>query len=298
MTLPPSHRRDDCPSCGFRRTTMVPGYHRAHLARCAGCTFVFAARKPTGDELSQHYAHKSDYSEDAWVSELTRKRLCEIAEDFEPYRRNGRILDVGCGQGLLLDAAAEAGWTCYGTEYSEVALAHGRARGFHMLDGGSPLFEGISFDVVVLTEVIEHMPEPRDEMTKILEALRPGGLLYLTTPNFRSLSRRILRSKWNVIEYPAHLGYFSPRSLIHLMERLGCSPISVRTTGISPTRFGKSLTGREHLKITAADADEKVRRALESRRSARWLKAAANAMLSATGSGDAIKAHFRKAENS
>ncbi len=290
--------RDDCPCC--RRGALAPlkGYERAYLGICSSCGFVHAARTPSAEELEAHYAHKYErkYDPDAWVSDATRRRLGELADSFEPYRRSGRILDIGCGRGLLLEAAQARGWECYGTEYSEDALRHGRERGFVMVEGDySPaVFDPDHFDIIAMIEVIEHMPEPRLGLQAILTALRPGGLLYITTPNFDSVSRRILRQSWNVIEYPAHLSYFTASTLRRLLTELELRSESIRTTGFSPTRFRKSRAGQRHLEIGKNDADEVVRRALERGRGLRWVKGGLNAILSATRLGDSLKGRFVK----
>lgn len=290
--------RNDCPSCGRERPSRLKKFHSVSLAKCGGCGFVFADMTPTGEELADHYAHKyaNKYSPDAWVSPTTRKRLTELVATFEQFRTHGRLLDVGCGQGLLLEAAASQNWHPFGTEYSADAIEFGRSRGFEMWDGEllKDSYPADYFDVIVMTEVIEHMVEPGRDLSLVMNFVRPGGLLYLTTPNFDSLSRRVLGDRWNVIEYPAHLGYFSPSSLEHLCNRCGFDSELIETTGFSPTRFKKSLLGQEHSQIAPNDADELVRRALEGGRVASGVKIAVNRGLTLGRLGDGLKGYFIK----
>lgn len=290
--------RADCPCCGTNRLVPLRGYESSHLRLCQQCQFVCAAKVPTASELEEHYAHKYNkkYAPDAWVSETTRHRLAELIASFSSYRANNRLLDVGCGRGLLLETAQDAGWSCFGTEYSTDTISLGVNRGFTMHEGelGDNAFPHEHFDVIVMLESIEHMPEPRDAMLTISRLLRVGGALYLSTPNFDSLSRRVLRSKWNVIEYPAHLSYFSAKALTTLLESCGLSPVKLESTGFSPTRFKKSLLGQGHATTASADADERVRSALEATRQARLLKSAINQGLSMTRLGDTLKVEFVK----
>ena len=176
MTLTRTDRKE-CPCCSRGLLRHLSGYERAHLGTCSCCGFVYAAKVPSAQELEAHYAHKyaRKYEPDAWVSDATRTRLGELADSFEPYRWSGRILDVGCGRGLLLEAAHARGWECHGTEYSAGALRHGRERGFVMVEGDTipGVFDPHHFDVIVMIEVIEHMPEPRRGLEAILKILRP-----------------------------------------------------------------------------------------------------------------------------
>ena len=293
--------RTDCPCCETSNLVPLRGYESSYLRRCKQCRFVYAAKVPTALELEEHYAHKYDkkYVPDAWVSKTTRNRLAELIASFSSYRDTNRLLDVGCGRGLLLEAAQDAGWGCFGTEYSTDAISLGVDRGFTMHEGElrDDTFPHEHFDVIVMTEFIEHMPRPRDAMLTISRLSRMGGLLYLTTPNFDSLSRRILRSKWNVIEYPAHLSYFGAETLTKLLESCGLSLVKIQSTGFSPTRFKKSLLGQEHPTTASTDADERVRSALEASWQARLLKRAINRGLSMARLGDTLKVEFVKTKS-
>ena len=290
--------RTDCPCCGVTGLVPLRGYEHAHLRRCRACRFVYAAKVPTSSELEEHYAHKygKKYAPEAWVSETTRHRLAELIAHLSSYRQRNRLLDVGSGRGLLLEAAQGTGWDCFGNEYSPDAIRHGVARGFTMCEGdlGKDTFPREHFDIVVMTESIEHMPEPKKAVLTVSRFLRMGGALYLTTPNFDSLSRRVLGPRWNVIEYPAHLSYFGERALVRLLESCGLAPVRVETTGFSPTRFKKSLLGKAHPAAASTDADESVRNALETDWRTRLLKSSVNRGLSLTRLGDTLKAEFVK----
>jgi SAM-dependent methyltransferase len=108
---------------------------------------------------------------------------------FEPYRRAGRLLDVGFGDGQLLVAAAADGWQCWGTETSGAALASGRRRGWRVLSGdlcriGLP--ESL-FDVICMAHVLEYLEQPAAYLREAIRLLRPGGLLYLATTSVHAV---------------------------------------------------------------------------------------------------------------
>ena len=273
----------------------MPRYAADLLVRCVRCSLVYTSRLPTSEELSEWYAA---YPETTNVSELTTRRFHELLDRFEPFRQTGRLLDVGCGDGHFLAAAAERGWTVCGSEYGDAPRVRARELGLDVRPAPFPATpdEAGSFDVVTAIEVIEHVADPRDEVRRVRELLRPGGCLYITTPNFDSLSRRITGPRWRAIEYPEHLSLFTARSLDHLTGAEGLSGVETRTTGISPTDIwaGLSPACEEQPDSTGgSSADAQVReRVAGSRRLERGVELA-NAALSRFGLGDTIKALYR-----
>lgn len=165
------------------------------MVRCARCRTLFTGIPPATQDQAADY---SDYYHDGnlEVPAFVERRLDEVVAGFDPYRGGGRWLDVGCGAGALMRAAARRGWTAVGTEVAAGAAEAVRAQGFHVHLGALhklPLERG-SFDVVSLVEVIEHVPEPAALMTDAARMIRPGGAVYLTTPHGRGLSARLLRA--------------------------------------------------------------------------------------------------------
>ena len=287
-------RATHCALCTSPNLVPLPAYRRAHLVRCSDCGFVFAGRVPSWDELVEHY---DGYSRDtSFNSPVSIARRAQILESFEPFRSTGRFLDAGCGVGFLLDQAREMGWETHGTEVTDRAVEICQENGHTMHQGGldSAPFEPGGFDVVVYSEVMEHLVDPRAEIATARRFLRPGGALYVTTPNFASLSRRLLGSRWNVIQYPEHLGYFTPRTLRRAVEAEGFDRVSLRTTGLSLTRFAQSARPERPRVERPASADEKVRTAFETSVVLGWIKRALNGALAATRTGDKITGLFRK----
>ena len=252
---------------------------------------VFAARRPTQEELERYYAAYPRYEN---VPAVTRSRYRELLDTFAPYRRTNRILDIGCGVGTFLDEAKQAGWDTYGTEFAARALEIIRARGITAIQAPLKLdtFEPGFFDVISAFEVFEHVPDPRAESAVIAHALRPGGLLYCTTPNFNSASRRLLRGRWSVVSYPEHLCYFTPSTLKRWLSGSGFEAVSITSTGFSLTRLRESVTRTAGHAAPGACEDDRLREAIERSNSLRLVKNAVNTTLSALGAGDTLKGRF------
>ena len=111
---------------------------------------------------------------------------------FEKYRRNNRFLDVGCGAGTLLKAARKENWQAEGIEVSRALVELLRRQDIKVFHGdlAAAQFPDNSFDVAAAVEILEHIPEPLDVLREIYRVLRPGGLLWATTPHGSGASAR------------------------------------------------------------------------------------------------------------
>lgn len=238
-------RRIDCPLCGSdtqRELFVKRGYT---FVRCSECSLVFA--NPQVDESRVLEGYKAAGSADLWaevlLSErqqaLDREKFAEILDELEPARGGGRLLDVGCSIGLFLSLAIERGWQGVGLEFGERALRHARDElGLEVLD--VPLdqagFADESFDVVTVLSVLEHANDPRRLLRDVARVLKPGGCLYLITPNVKSLACRVLHERAATFDGRNHLVYFSRRTLAEILAREGFEAKSMRSrvTSLDP----------------------------------------------------------------
>jgi 2-polyprenyl-3-methyl-5-hydroxy-6-metoxy-1,4-benzoquinol methylase len=133
-----------------------------------------------------------------------------------------RLLDVGCGNGHFLRVARRLGWLSYGVEMDEAAAAAARLRGGEILGAGladlGPDFDEF-FDVVTLSHVIEHLHDPVEALRHCWRILRPGGYIWLETPNVDAAGYGAYGKHWRGLEPPRHLVLFNTDALFACLER-------------------------------------------------------------------------------
>lgn len=286
-------QQTNCIICNSDKLTTLLGYEKAHLCQCDSCDLVFARKTPSAEELNTYY---KNYGTNNYLSPLTIKRYNELLDTFEHFRKTSKILDVGCGIGYFLIEAKKRGWEVYGTELSIESADICLDKGINIEKGvlNAENYEPQMFDIITSFEVIEHINNPLIELEHFNAILRRGGLVYVTTPNFNSMLRYRLKAAYNIITYPEHLTYYTPKTLQTVFELSGFEKLKIETTGISLTRL-RTSTGKSNQEIISAKSDdEKIRNRMDNKRHLKFMKKVINSTLTVLGLGDSLKGWFMK----
>ena len=289
-------KHKNCFICGNNELKKLGKYYLKHeLVKCKNCGFVFNEKIPSLELLTEHYSQYS-YGSKGYLSPITIKSYNILLDEFEKYRKVGRILDVGCGRGWFLVEARKRGWEVYGTEYSEKAVELCKSAGIKMFQGELDVnnFDGIEFDVITSFEVIEHINNPNEDLQKIHSLLRKEGLFYCTTPNFNSLMRYYLKEDYNVIGYPEHLSYYTKKTLNNVLVKNGFKKSKFLTTGISITRIKTSKKKSTEKYVSKTSSDEILRQNIDSKWYLGIAKKIANKTLTFTNTGMTLKGYYTK----
>jgi SAM-dependent methyltransferase len=141
------------------------------------------------------------------------------------------MLDVGCGSGTSLLEAKALGATAFGIEadpnVKPIAAALGLTIHFGSLQDYP--FPELSFDLIVMNQVIEHLPEPDLALEMLRERLTPNGRLVLVFPNASSLWRRLSGNRWINWHIPYHLHHFDRKSFERMVHRCGFEVVRAHT---------------------------------------------------------------------
>lgn len=158
-------------------------------------------------------------------------------------QQGSRLLEVGFGNGATLARLKALGWSVSGVEFDPVSVNLALARGIDARLGTLEecKFDSASFDAVVSSHLIEHLPNPRGYLEECARILSPGGKLILTTPNAVSLGHRLFRQNWRGLEPPRHLYVFGPHALQRLAMDAGFRRVKITTTARGGHIFSQSL---------------------------------------------------------
>ena len=241
LQLPP------CPVCdatSARPRFSIEGL-TAHVVVCSECGTGRVHPLPSDTELREfyppHYYGNLGSKFSAPIEFLVRwvgDRHAAFLGSGLP--RGGRVLDVGCGRGVILGALADRGIEAHGFEVSEAAArgADSRAKicvAPRLEDAGYP---DAHFDGVIIWHVLEHVRDPRSTLETIRRILRPGGRLVVAVPNFGSPQARWAGPAWFHLDLPRHLYHFPLTALRRLLERTGFGVSSEHHFSLRQNPFG------------------------------------------------------------
>ena len=225
-----------CPVCREERSE-VERLGQQVLSRCVTCGTVYAPEYADPDEVyvDGYFEATTSFGVDIshpafrhYIDVCNRTRMALLGQVVRPP---GSLLDVGCGIGLLLDAASAAGWAVTGVEPVVDSARQAAARG-HDVRATTLEESGLpeeAYDVVVLSHVAEHMPRATDFLATVGRWLRPGGHLLVEVPNYASLARRRQQESWVHYRPLEHLVYFTPTTLRRALEGAGFAVRSLST---------------------------------------------------------------------
>src|SRR5262249_49286570 len=182
----------------------------------------FANPRPTAAAYQKAFedpppAHlvKLDYGQIVTYSTILRR--------LQPRRAGDAFLDVGAGNGALAGVAVDFGYRVTALDVHPWYDTSVRRFGAEFLLGDVSTYDfaGRRFDVIAMGDVIEHVAEPHRVLSNLLPALAPGGLIWLSTPNYEGAWTRCLREQDSMWMEGEHLQFFSLRSLRRLLADHG-----------------------------------------------------------------------------
>ena len=257
-----------CRACGSSQGELLFSVSDCPVVRCAQCRHVFldiAHNDGSIEEMYRQYGstYETVYFEgiNAGVEKNIDRFLARCRKYCAAAGPKPQLLDIGCGSGALLRRAQLAGFVCQGIEISAPLADQARQQTgcpvhtCFLADANLP--EG-SFDVITMYDVIEHLQSPRTDIARARALLRPGGVLFLFTPNENALPRMIAKACYRltahavsrpleVLYYAHHLSYFTRASLSRLLQDAGFDIMGIHMQPYDLSRLRLSLLQRAAL---------------------------------------------------
>jgi SAM-dependent methyltransferase len=208
------------------------------VSECAACGFEFVNPRPTDAALEAFYGGDDYGCHDPATSDTSNARVSHVLDVAAAHTPGRRLLDYGCGAGLLLRCAEAAGWRATGYDVGGAAIASCRRQGLTVTSDVAELPAG-GFDAIVVHHVLEHVTDAAGTLEMLRDRLAPGGCLVIECPNVGSLRARMsyptlsryARFDERYRAFPIHLSYFTPRTLSELLARHGFAVERTATLG-------------------------------------------------------------------
>ncbi len=205
------------------------------MLKCAVCGFLFAgiddhkvleANLKFGEQLDANYIRDQTQIDELWFQRTAKK----ITGKKEP----GKILDVGCGNGLLLRQFIDLGWTAHGLDISPWTKKYAKKYGYelHITELEKSDLPDSHFDLVLSTSNLEHIAQPIPHIQEMLRVLKPGGTLFISGV----LNHKKKIASINPVDRPPwHSNFFTAKTLRALFSQPG---ISQRVESIKVITYG------------------------------------------------------------
>ncbi len=230
-----------CPLCGAQDIKVVLRAHQWSIYSCHVCTNAWTDPPPKEIDYSNENFHQStmiDFERAALRTTANlppqwRHSLLLQADRLSAVLSPGaRVLEIGCGEGLLLDELARRGMRVVGIEPSETASTVARRKNLEVYTGYFPStsIQG-SFDAVVMSHVLEHLPRPPEVLTAVDRILN-GGCVMLVQTNWRGIMPHLRGRRWYAWVPDQHFWHFTPRGLATIFQPLGWSTQTVEYSSL------------------------------------------------------------------
>ena len=243
------------------------------LLKCRLCSFIYAnvtdeeieeVNFNFGEFVKSHYREVQSSIDALWFD--------RISTSLTRGKEGLKVLDIGCGNGVLLRQFQKKGCVCFGSDPSPWAHEYAEQYGYTLLRrieeaGLAPNF----FDIITTTSTLEHVARPLEHLKHIMTAVKHGGIVYLTVPNYGSLPIRLRLVQGRLVNPPGHCNYFTARTLRNLFVQTELkeetAKVRVRSYGIPEIhavygRFSKKLPTTAHTRQSQKSKSTILKKAL------------------------------------
>ncbi|EQD49882.1 Methyltransferase type 11 domain protein, partial [mine drainage metagenome] len=243
---------EKCPNCEseHRKQLFLADDIETHfpgnfpIYRCNKCKFVYLGTIPCGDEILKYYPQ--DYGAYNIQFNIMTKIYSKVVGlflfkgkstyfDIPILECDGKavMLDIGSGAGHLSLMYLKKGWKINGVDFSSYAVDKtNKLLGGNYIrqgDAANPDFPARTFDLIVASQVLEHLENPKKVLENWKNLLKDRGTLIIAVPNFDSLGRKVFKSKWyGGLSVPRHFNHFTAKTITNMITGQGLSVTKCR----------------------------------------------------------------------
>ncbi len=239
-----------CNLCGADDTRQRYRVNGWTIVSCQHCGLIYVNPMPDAETLRAFYTEEffrgnrrptgyADYLRDKEIHMHQFRTYWPLIR--QKFSHPGCVLDIGCALGFFLDMARAEGWETVGVELSEFAARWAKDKLGLDVRTGTLLNVHLpknSFNVITLWATIEHLADPIGTLREAHRVLKPGGLILIITGEVEGILDKLSRGLCSWYEPPAHLYYFSARTLRAMLQKAGFRALRVQGVEIAPRMIG------------------------------------------------------------
>ena len=237
--------RLQCPTCGNNTPSLVHPEARDYITHkffqvleCPECKLAWTSPVPA--DLEPHYPRWYRRYNPLVIGTLTFFYKMRVRRWCRRIEKPGSALEIGCGDGFMLNALRSHGWKVAGTERTEQMASFARDRlGIPVyVEPSNPIPPNEKFDLVVMCQVLEHLHDPVAQLCHAASLLSPDGIIVVGVPNFASWQSSYGKASWLHLDVPRHLIHFSPHSIDETAQRAGLEVRSIDFSSMEHDPYG------------------------------------------------------------
>lgn len=208
-----------------------------NIVECQKCAHVYMNPVIKEELMNRYYSvlNSEFYHSGKEVYNENKKEYEDYTSLIQGFKKNGSVLEIGCGNGFLLKTLEAVGYDCYGVEPSPMAFNHAKnqlglkVENKFLTDSS---FYNSKFDIIILIDVVEHITDMQNFMLQIKNVLKDDGILFIGTGNIESLNARIAKDNWGYFLSWEHVSFFNKKSMHYLLQKNNFKNITIRTTSL------------------------------------------------------------------
>lgn len=199
--------------------------------KCNNCNLIFLDDKCFQTGLFDQYDDERYFINYIKGYKIYIRFFDKIIREIEKFKKQGNILDIGCGIGILLLLAKKRNWGEFGIEISKFASDFAKTKlKLNVLHTDNlNNFPNNFFDVVVVSHVLEHLKDPLIILKEIRNKLKVKGILVISVPNIGGLFPKLQKENWPSLKPSQHIYQFTPQTLKLLLKKMGFKSIKIST---------------------------------------------------------------------
>jgi len=188
---------------------------------CTPCQIGYT--DPAPKNLSSFYPKTYYNGLKTFIYKLLQIRRPQIIQSL---KKQGKILDIGCGEGSISKRLNKEKYTYVGVEtpFSNIRNPLVKLTGIEGMHEKSE-----TFDIVTFWESFEHLRDPLQALRKAYKALKKKGYIIIECPNYASTERFLFGSAWFHLDPPRHLFHYTPKGLKNVLEKQGLTVVRQKT---------------------------------------------------------------------